>query len=231
MAFLALAMDYDGTIAQDGVVDAPTIAALERLRGADRRLVLVTGREVGDLSRCLPQMALFDWIVAENGALLNRPATQETRMLAPPVPEALSARLREIGVEPLSVGQSIVATTTSNNLIVQAALDELGLTHEIILNKGSLMILPSGTNKGTGLFAALAELGVKAKEMIAVGDAENDLPFLNLCGMRVAVANALPLLKEQADLVTEGARGAGVVELIDLPVYALFSASLSWHIS
>jgi hypothetical protein len=36
-----------------------------------------------------------------------------------------------------------------------------------------------------------------------------------LCGCGVAVANALPILKERADFVTKGDRGAGVVELID----------------
>jgi hypothetical protein len=48
-----------------------------------------------------------------------------------------------------------------------------------------------------------------------VGDAENDHAFLSRCECAVAVANALPTLKERADLVTEGARGAGVAELID----------------
>ena len=53
------------------------------------------------------------------------------------------------------------------------------------------------------------------RNVVAVGDAENDFAFLNLCGMPVAVANALPRLKEVAALVTEGERGAGVAELVD----------------
>jgi hypothetical protein len=48
-----------------------------------------------------------------------------------------------------------------------------------------------------------------------VGDAENDHAFLRRCECAVAVANALPAVKEQADLVTTAERGAGVVELID----------------
>jgi hypothetical protein len=36
-----------------------------------------------------------------------------------------------------------------------------------------------------------------------------------MCGIGVAVANALPMLKERADIVTTGARGDGVIELID----------------
>jgi hypothetical protein len=58
-------------------------------------------------------------------------------------------------------------------------------------------------------------LGLSPHNTVGVGDAENDHAFLDFCGYGVAVANALPMLKERADLVTQGARGAGVVELID----------------
>ena len=50
---------------------------------------------------------------------------------------------------------------------------------------------------------------------MGVGDAENDLAMLDLCGVKVAVANALPSVRETADLVTRGARGEGVAELVD----------------
>ena len=51
--------------------------------------------------------------------------------------------------------------------------------------------------------------------MVAVGDAENDHAFLDTSEFSVAVANALPALKEHADWVTCGANGAGVGELIE----------------
>jgi hydroxymethylpyrimidine pyrophosphatase-like HAD family hydrolase len=49
MHYMALAADYDGTIAHDGVVDDDTIVALERLKAGPRQLILVTGRELEDL--------------------------------------------------------------------------------------------------------------------------------------------------------------------------------------
>lgn len=51
MQYVVLATDYDGTIAHDGVVDAPTLAALEHLRPSGRKLILVTGRELDCRSR------------------------------------------------------------------------------------------------------------------------------------------------------------------------------------
>src|SRR4051812_4525728 len=49
MRYLALATDYDGTIAHDGVVDDATLDALRRLRESGRRVLLVTGRELDEL--------------------------------------------------------------------------------------------------------------------------------------------------------------------------------------
>ena len=51
--------------------------------------------------------------------------------------------------------------------------------------------------------------------MIGVGDAENDHAFLEICGLPVAVANAVPALKTKAALVTQHSAGAGVTELIE----------------
>jgi hypothetical protein len=91
---------------------------------------------------------------------------------------------------------------------------------QVIFNKEAVMILPSGVNKATGLAAALKELELSRHEVVGVGDAENDHAFLGLCECAVAVANALPSLKERADLVTKGEDGRGVAELIDRLVAA-----------
>ena len=69
MRYLALATDYDGTLAKDGRVDEPTLEALERFRDSGRRLILVTGRELDELLEVFPQVDLFERVVAENGAL------------------------------------------------------------------------------------------------------------------------------------------------------------------
>jgi HAD superfamily hydrolase (TIGR01484 family) len=214
MRYLALACDYDGTLAHSGVVAEETISALTYLRSSGRKLLMVTGRRLDDLARIFPPLELFDRVVAENGALLYRPATREEVALAEPPPAALVAALRERGVTPLAVGRTIVATFTPHDGAVLEAIRTLGLELQVIFNKGAVMVLPSGVNKATGLAAALLELGLSARNVVGVGDAENDHAFLSACECGVAVANALPLLKERADFVTAGDHGAGVVELV-----------------
>ena len=135
MHYLALATDYDGTIAGDGVVDKPTIAALERLRDSGRHLILVTGRDLADLRWVMPRLDLFDLVVAENGALLYNPANEETRALCAAPPPVFIERLREIGVAPLWVGQVVVATAGPNEGKMLGTIREFGLDLRITSNK------------------------------------------------------------------------------------------------
>jgi hydroxymethylpyrimidine pyrophosphatase-like HAD family hydrolase len=214
MRYLALATDYDGTIAHDGVVDDMTVSALRRLRDGGRRLIMVTGRELDDLFNVFAHVELFELVVAENGALLYNPKAKTTRLLAPAPPADFVEALQTLKV-PISVGRSVVATVEPHEHAVLEVIHRLGLEWHVIFNKGSVMALPSGVNKATGLAPALEELGLSPLQTVGVGDAENDHAFLRMCGVSVAVANALPALKDAADLVTKGARGAGVTELID----------------
>ncbi len=215
MNYHALACDYDGTLAHDGTVAEPTHEALRRLKNSGRKLLLVTGRELEELLSIYPGADLFDRIVAENGALVYQPATRQFRLLGEPPPQRFVELLRRRGVQPLRVGRVIAATREPYETRVLEAIRELGLEYQVIFNKGSVMVLPSGLNKATGLKAAFKELGLERSEVVGVGDAENDHALLDLCGVAVAVANAIPALKERADWVTPSSNGAGVAELIE----------------
>jgi hydroxymethylpyrimidine pyrophosphatase-like HAD family hydrolase len=214
MRFRALATDYDGTIAYDSVVDDDTVNALLRVRESGRRLILVTGRQLPDLIKTFPRSKIFDLIVAENGAVLHDPEAGTMESLAEPAPPALIEALERANV-PLSVGHSIVATVTPHEHVVLQAIHSLRLDWHVVFNKEAVMALPSGINKATGLAAALGRLDVAPQDVVAVGDAENDIAFLNSCGLSVAVSNALDEVKAQVDLTTTGGRGKGVQELIE----------------
>jgi hydroxymethylpyrimidine pyrophosphatase-like HAD family hydrolase len=219
MRYWALACDYDGTLASGGVFDPAARAALARLKAAGRRLLLVTGRRLDDLYRVCPETDLFDAIVAENGALVQvapdrtTPTRPAPRQLAEPPPAAFVAALRARGIDPVDTGRVVVATAAVHEPAVREVIRSLRLPLEVARNKGALMVLPAGIDKGTGLLAALGPMGVPGRAVVAVGDAENDLPLYDRSGFAVAVANALPGVQARADLVTVGAAGAGVAEL------------------
>jgi hydroxymethylpyrimidine pyrophosphatase-like HAD family hydrolase len=215
MQYQALAVDYDGTLATDGVVDATTLDALKRLRDSGRRLILVTGRIVEQLVHVFPQLSYCDLVVADNGAMLYEPHNGKKHLLTQPPSQEFVEELARRGVRPIEVGDVIVATWEPHEGTVLETIRDLGLELQIIFNKGNVMILPTGINKATGLAAALNVLIVTPEQTVGVGDAENDEAFLKMVGVSVAVDNALEVVKKLARIVTKGARGAGVTEVIE----------------
>lgn len=214
MRYYVLATDYDGTLAHHGRVDDTGYAALARLKESRRKLILVTGRRLDDLMSVCERLEVFDLVVAENGALLYDPATREERVLGEPPPAAFAERLRAAGAQ-VDTGRVIVATWEPYQTAALEILRELGLDHQIIFNKGAVMVLPHGINKAVGLRAALEHLELSPHNGVAVGDAENDLAMLDLSEFAVAVDNALPSVKQAVDWVTPHDHGRGVTELID----------------
>lgn len=214
MRIQALATDYDGTIASNSSVAPETLASLEAVRKSGRRLLLVTGRRLDDLQTVMEDLPIFDAVVAENGALLYDPHEQTTTMLAEPPPKAFLQALQRRNV-PAEAGQVIVATSEPYEEQVLETIRELGIEWEVIFNKGSVMTLPSGVNKASGLRAALRRWALSPHNVAGIGDGENDHSFLRICEVTAATGNAVPALKERAQLVMQHADGCGVREFIE----------------
>jgi len=210
-----LACDYDGTIADDGRVSPETAAVLARVRESGRKLFLVTGRMLPDLKSVCPDAdRMFDLIVAENGGLLYVPERRELRRLGDAPEAPLVEALQRRGV-PFEVGNAILATTAAYSDAALAAIRETGVERSLVFNKGALMLLPGGVTKGTGLAAALDLTQFSARNLAGVGDAENDHAFLSMCECAAAVADAIPALRERADIVTTAPGARGAVEFIE----------------
>ncbi|MGH7278470.1 MAG: HAD hydrolase family protein, partial [Candidatus Rokuibacteriota bacterium] len=189
--------------------------ALARVRESGRKLILVTGRVLPELREVCPDLdAMFDVIAAENGAILYRPGRREVQPLGEPPEPRLVEALRRHGV-PFVLGMSVIQTTEVHATACLAAIRETGLERTLIFNKGALMLLPGGVTKETGLTAALEVLELSPHNTVGIGDAENDHAFLARCECAVAVADAIPALRERADYVTRGPAGQGVVEFIE----------------
>lgn len=82
--FKVLALDYDGTIAVDGVLDKNVRAAIVDLRKQGIDVILVTGRILREIQKLVGDLRLFLAIVAENGAVLAYPAIRRSTRLGQP---------------------------------------------------------------------------------------------------------------------------------------------------
>jgi len=212
----AIAVDLDGTLVDRERLSEAAMAAIDDARDDGLVAVLVTGRILAELEEAFPRLTdRFDAVVAENGAVLR--IGDDIHDLAPPVDEALAGALEERGVA-LRRGRVLLACDAVHAGTVVAADGLLGLDCQIVRNRGALMVLPAGVSKGTGLLAALAELGISARNTLAIGDAENDLALLEAAELGVAVSNAVPSLRQHADLVLEDRDGTGVARLLSGPI-------------
>ena len=154
-------------------------------------------------------------MVAENGAVLA--VEDDVRELAAPVEESLAGALTDRGA-PYRCGRVLLAGEAADAPTVVDAAGLLGLDCQIVRNRNALMVLPAGVSKGTGLLAALTDLGISPHNALAVGDAENDLALLEAAELGVAVANAVPSLRPHADLVLDESDGTGIAACLSGPI-------------
>lgn len=215
MRYHVLAVDYDGTIALHGKVPSHVVDTLKKIKASLRKILLVTGRELDELKEIFPEHSIFDLIVAENGALIYDPLTGTETKLGDTPPQSFVEELRDRGVERISTGRVIVATWEPHQHTVLEVIKDSGIERQVIFNKGAVMILPPGVNKATGLEAALKQFELSMHNVVVAGDAENDTAMFLAAECSVAVANALPAVKDQADWVSPSDHGDGVIELVN----------------
>lgn len=211
----AVAFDYDGTLSHDSRRPDPnTLRALDLMRRRGQKVLLVTGRIWTELEEVFPDvMSWFDAVVAENGCVLHSHA--EHRHLARPLPLALRGALASGGVE-VRAGEVLVEGRAADRARVQWAIYGVAARARVVLNRESLMVLPAGVSKATGLVAALDSFGLTTDTAIGVGDGDNDCELLAACALGVSVANGVPALKEVADIVLAESNGKGMAELLRL---------------
>lgn len=76
-------------------------------------------------------------------------------------------------------------------------------------------LLPEGVSKASGLALLCERLGVAREDVVAVGDAWNDIPMLHWAGVGVAMGDAAGHVRAAADRVVPSAADDGVAVLLE----------------
>ncbi len=197
-----LALDYDGTIARDGILDGHVRDAIAEARANGIAVILVTGRILSDLKRVAGELDFVDAIVAENGAVLAFPNGHSWLIGPPPAPVFVD-ELRRRGID-FTTGQCILETDAASARRILDVIRELELPLVLLFNRGRLMVLPQAISKATGLRHALTALRLSAHNAIGIGDAENDHDLLAACEIGVAVSWGSSALQRNAHEVIQG---------------------------
>ena len=213
MRLAALAIDYDGTIAQGDAVDPSVRAAIAAVRDAGVIVLLVTGRILSELRRVAGDLHFVDGVVAENGAVIHFTANDYTTVVAPPIPAGFHAELVRRGIR-AQAGQCLVDLDANDAPRALEVIRSLELPIVLVFNRGRVMAMPQGVSKATGLQTALNTLRLSARNTVAIGDAENDHELLRLAEAGYAVEWGAASLRAAADLIVNGRGPASVAPVI-----------------
>lgn len=213
---MIIAIDVDGTLFDGSGVDPEAIEAIGRAREAGHHVMIATGRPWRDLATIVPGVLdLIDWAVCEDGAVIVDVGSGDRQLLAPPPGDEFLAQLAACGATDVIVGDVALGMPISNAPAVDCALGAFADRFHAMINKDSIAILPHGCNKASGLRTAIEQQGLGGHQVLAIGDASNDLPMFRLADMALAVANADEAVRQAGIELTRARTGAGVAEAID----------------
>lgn len=209
----AIASDYDRTLTDESLVlSENAVNSLKSARNDGIKVFLVSGRKLPFLKGVNKNRDFVDIIIAENGAVVYDPG-EETKILLGEGLDKLKAAFSDVDF-PVDVEEAIVATTIDYLEEVREIIERNDLSVDIEFNRDDVMIMPAGVNKCTGVMKAAEICGIDRQRLACIGDAENDLKLFAAAGTRVAVANAVQRLKDEADIVCSAPYGDGVSEFV-----------------
>lgn len=202
MKFGVLALDYDGTIARDGVLDPAVREAIAQVRARGIAVVIVSGRILSELEQVAGDLHFVDAVVAENGGVLWFPSGH-SRLIAASSSIRFLQELSRRGLE-FRAGQCVVELDAAAAPQVLSIIREQEMPLVLLFNRSRLMVLPQGVSKGIGLREALVTLRLSVHNAMGIGDAENDHDLLGTCELGVAVGWGSKILQKVADHVLQG---------------------------
>ncbi|MDR0913210.1 MAG: phosphoglycolate phosphatase [Methanobrevibacter sp.] len=226
-----IALDIDGTLTDHS--RKICLNAIEAIRNVEKigiPVVIVTGNIFYFSYAAATLIGATGGIVAENGGVISKLDENGFNSI-----EVLSNRenidyayeylvdnfsdkydIRKVDDSPARLSEIAMYRTFDGDTLKNLLKD---FDVEVYDTHFALHITDSKVNKGTGLKSVVENLGFKLNNVLAVGDSENDIEFLNAVGIKVAVNNADDKLKKIADYVTVLSYGDGVAEAIDKFVF------------
>ncbi len=214
----AIAVDIDGTITdKNRKICVNAIKALRKAEEKGYPVILVTGNVLCTAKMVSIMLGTSGGIVCENGGAVY---TTKRNLVLGDIEKCRHA------YEFLKSQQKVTKTEFSDLRLSEIAIKreiDVDIVKDTVKNfdvevydtKFAIHITDPLVNKGKSLKIVAKDMGITTDEILAIGDSENDLEFLEVAGFKVAVSNADEELKENTDYVTKKAYGDGAAEAIE----------------
>jgi hydroxymethylpyrimidine pyrophosphatase-like HAD family hydrolase len=205
--------DYDGTLTNSpATIEETTLSGLLEVKEKRNSIMgIVSGRQLEFLLSIKRQSEIFDFLIAENGAIIYYNSSQTKRVFGVNWSLKVHPIFQNLDI-PIGFGEVVISTKSIFRQRVEDVLATNHLTANIELNRDSLMVLPPDVDKGSALRKVVDFYGGRNSVFTTTfGDGENDIKMFAVANKSVAVMNAVSALKERADIVTKEAGGNGVL--------------------
>lgn len=213
----AIALDVDGTITDNSrKICVSAIGAITQAEENGIPVMIVTGNILCAAKMLAIMLGTTGGLVSENGGVIEYKG--EKKLLGS-IEECQRAfeylktkyPVRKVEFSDERISEVAIERNIKEELVKETLKD---FNVEIYDTKFAIHLTDPSVDKGTSLEILAAHNGVKTEEIMAIGDSENDIEFLEVAGLKVAVNNADEELKAEADYITSGTHGDGVAEAI-----------------
>lgn len=207
--------DYDRTFTDETLCVVPGLVdVIRRLKEKGVLFSIVSGRKYSFMLNLYRDMGgLVDAFVAENGCVGYAHGQKHMISGVAGDREALLCQLTHHNI-PYDAGDVVVSVNHVYGTEVDQIMQAFPGLH-IVKNIDSLMLLPRGASKATGVKWLMGVYHLTPGNMACIGDAENDVDMRGFCKIMGAVSNALPIVKGESDYICRGSFGTGVREFLE----------------
>lgn len=207
--------DYDRTITDENLkLYEPVLDALKILvEDHNFHFMIASGRTLDYLTKHLEGVNFVDAFIAENGAVVYLPRSESTCKFGQNN-EELRVLLRESSI-PFDAGEIVISLRRDYAGEIDDFVSRLDMNVRVEYNRDSIMVLPAGVTKATGVKEALNNLGLDDARLICIGDGENDQPLFDIASLSVATADSVSELKKRADIICSETSARGVTKFLN----------------
>lgn len=236
-------MDVDGTCVPNALDAVPTEIVKQAIRAAQQKIpvCVATGRPLSIAKRVIRELGIVDYCATSDATVIYDPKTDTILRSFPLLYEAaelVKHSLVQAGISFMVGDEEGEYTFTGKPLpkkTLGMAVPELSredaelligsLTHipnisamkvnSFIPGNVWVTITSSEATKLHSVITITELLGIDPQRVIGIGDGYNDYPLLSACGLKIAMGNAVPELKEIADIIAPSVADDGVARMIE----------------
>jgi len=201
----ALALDVDGTITDNSrKICVSAIQAISKAEEKGIPAIIVTGNILCAAKMLTIMLGTTGGVVSENGGVIEYNGEKKLLGNIAECQRAFEYLKTKYPVQKVEFSdERISEVAIIRNIkeeIVKETLKDFNV--KIYDTRFAIHLTDPSVDKGKSLKMLAAHNGVKTDDIMAIGDSENDIEFLEVAGLKVAVNNADDELKAIADYVT-----------------------------